>query len=989
MNNIIFNHKHIARWLMICIGLWYSLSLTAQGYVEYFWNNDPGMGKGTKVAVNSGLVQFELSTESLPAGVNLLGIRVIDGNYYSSTLLHTVLKASVINKESRVEYFWDVDPGMGNAIEYPVTVSGEEVTIEMAIPTDTLSAGAHLLGIRVFNGGWSQTYHQMVAVASNSALVDKMEYFWDEDPGYGKATQMDVTYKDSIVTASLLIPTDVLTTGVHLFGYRVGSGDVWSQTYTSLVAMSANKGKLESLEYFWDNDPGIGNAYKYEISAASIDSVVTMQIPTDTLSTGVHLLGIRSCYGGWSQTNLSYVAISGNDMGIEEIEYFWDDDPGIGEAIPYAISTGVNDSVYTLQIPTDTLSAGIHLLGIRSRCGEWSQTTLSYIAISKNGGAIERVEYYWDEDPGYGNAIELPFSGDTVAFVDAELPAPESYGTHVLHIRAMSNGIWSAPLIKKYCMNATPVFELDSDTLCVGEQFIVYNMTEGAADSTAFMWDMNGDGKIDYTGSDDFVYSYTKAGNYMISLGVKTVGDCVSSCFKAVTVLSTDAPKVTLKASTQSVCEGDEIRLQATPTNAGDKPMFEWLLNDSVIAVGPEDTLMVSGLKDYDKVQVRVISSNPCASIAYALSSKLTIRVRQNPDVNIATYFPVYTTESSYILSGGTPEGGKYYINGKEASLFNPKRNEVGTYMVSYSYANSYGCVTTATTAFELKLPTEKSLLLGDVNKDEVIDIMDILCEVDYVYGMKFPTFNMLTADINKDKGINVADIVGISGIILDDYSAVAKSQVRTSYKMNRLISTDAFAKRNDDAILNFKVESGSVVSGLQFDITMPEGIELSSNTEGLIVRRKPNTEENTYTVMTYSTQLKSIRGSFGIKASVPSNFVSGEYPIEPVNVVMVTNSMDVIETNLIGGTLYVGNFTNVQNNPNGIQVIIEKSGVRIMNAIGQVMTITDSSGRFIIAEEMSANNQLVELTTMQNGTYLIEITTDDNPVITKILWKQ
>ena len=84
-----------------------------------------------------------------------------------------------------------------------------------------------------------------------------------------------------------------------------------------------------------------------------------------------------------------------------------------------------------------------------------------------------------------------------------------------------------------------------------------------------------------------------------------------------------------------------------------------------------------------------------------------------------------------------------------------------------------------------------------------------------------------------------------------------------------------------------------------------------------------------------------------------------------------------------------MGNFTNVQNNPNGIQVIIEKSGVRIMNAIGQVMTITDSSGRFIIAEEMSANNQLVELTTMQNGTYLIETTTDDNPVITKILWKQ
>ena len=715
-----------ARWWMVCLTLMLCTALSAQNKIEYFWNIDPGMGNGATATVTDGAVA--IATDTLPIGPNLLGIRAIDGEYYSTTLLRTIFKVALLSQTAKVEYFWDTDPGIGNGTDYPVTLSGsEEATLTMSIPTDTVSNGAHLLGLRVYNGTWSHTYHYIMVVANNGALADKVEYFWDIDPGMGNGIQQELTLNETTGMAALTIPTDTLKGGVHLLGMRVGSGDTWSSTTTRIIAVAPNEGIIERLEYFWDTDPGMGNATEYALNASN----------------------------------------NGNAM-------------------------------VSLSLPTDTLSTGVHLLGLRSYCGGWSATLLRYVAVSANGGAIERVEYFWDTDPGYGQATELPYSGDTLAIVNTDIVSPTAYGSHVLNIRAFSNGMWSAPYIQHFCMNATPGMQIDKDTVCVGEQFIVYNMTEGATDSTIYSWDMNGDGTVDSTTGEEFVYSYTKAGTYMASLSVKTVGDCATTCYVPIVVLPTDKPTVTLSAATKKVCAGQAVRLQATAKNAGDHPEYEWLVNDEVVATTTVDTLMMEGLADYDKVQVRVISSNPCAAVDNALSSQITFRVNPLPEVSIAHYFPIYKSESSLILTGGVPEGGTYYINDKEAALFNPARNEVGTYSLRYSYTNSNGCTSEALTSFVLR---EAALVQGDVNKDETVDVMDILCEVDLIYGRLFPTYTLATADLNGDKQVNVADIVGISGIILGDQAVAQAKAVHSRIAQGRgaanaLNVTDAHAVR-------------------------------------------------------------------------------------------------------------------------------------------------------------------------------------------------
>ena len=912
MNNTYLTPMRNARRWMMCLALMLCVVTYAQNKIEYFWNTDPGIGKGTKVAVTNGMVNLALETNALPAGPNLLGIRAIDGDHYSTTLLRTIFKMSILAEDAKIEYFWDSDPGVGNATDYPVELSGSDATVSIELPTTGMSDGVHLLGMRVYNGDWSHTYHRLVAIASD--------------------------------------------------------------------------GTIERIEYFWDEDPGVGNATEYEVNTQNGSAMVSLEIPTDTLGTGVHLLGIRSLCGKWSNTLLRYVAVSAKGGAIERVEYFWDEDPGVGNATEYEVNANSGDAMASLEIPTDTLGTGVHLLGIRSLCGKWSSTLLRYVAVSAKGGDIERVEYYWDTDPGYGQATELPFSGDTLAIVDTEIVPPTDYGTHVLHIRAYSNGMWSTPYIQKFCMNATPLMEIAKDTVCVGEQFIVYNMTTGATESTTYSWDMNGDGKEDATYGEEFVYSYSKAGTYMASLSVKTVGDCTATCYVPIVVLPTDAPKVTLSASTKTVCEGEAVRLKATATNAGGHPEYEWLLNDEVIANTLVDTLMLEQIADYDKVKVRVISSNPCASVDNVLSSQITLRVKSLPEVSIAHYFPVYTSEEAMILSGGMPTGGTYYIDGKETSLFNPKRNEAGTYQLTYSYTNSDGCTSEAVTSIVLREEGENSLLKGDVNKDETVDVMDVLCEVDLIYGRTFPSYTLATADINDDKTVNVADIVGISGIILGKHAPVVQS--RSASAPSRLAGMDAHADDVTEVRLHFKLSTSQTVCGLQFDVTMPEGVELVSDTQGLVVGRKEGTEDNTYTLLVYSSSLDAVPNTLTVKATLPINISEGVYPIVPTNLVLADASMRVLPHTIGEGKLFVGGTTGMTHTESGIRMTVEESGIRIKGASGTVTMLTDAVGRFVLAEELADDDCLIPLSSLSAGFYVIEIVNESRPAKVKFLWK-
>ena len=939
MNNTHPTPKHSARWWMMCLTLMLCAATRAQDKFEYFWNTDPGMGNGSMVAAAGGEATFTLSTEALGYGVHLLGIRAIsehneeDRDIYSPTMWYTLVKADpTISRVTKVEYFWNTDPGAGNGTA--VDAAGGEATFMLS--TEELGYGVHLLGIRAMSeeDGSGEEYYSptmwytLVKVDPTISRVTKVEYFWDTDPGAGNGTAVNAVGGEAVFT----LPTEGLDYGVHLLGIRAmseedGSGEeYYSPTvWYTLLKTDPTINHITKMEYFWDTDPGMGNGTQQAIVEADGGAMVHMEIPTDALGDGLHLLGMRFATGDqWSGTAWYYVVVS-------------------------------DDEVVT----------------------------------------IERIEGYWDEDPGYGLGFELPFTGQSPSVVDAvEIDAPTDYGTHILYIRALaSNGVWSATYMYELCMNADPQIDFSNDTVCVGEQFIVYNKTAGATQETTYSWDMDGDGKEDSQASGAFVYSYAKAGTYLASLSVKTVGDCATTCYVPIVVLPTDAPKVTLAASSKTMCEGSAIRLQATATNAGDHPEYEWLVNDEVVAVTTVDTLMISDLYDNDKVQVRVISSNPCAAVDNALSSQITIRVTPLPEVSIAHYFPLYTSEKDVILKGGTPEGGTYYVDGAETQLFQISSYEVGNYRLSYVYTNNNGCTNEAVTTLQLREPGASSLQLGDVNKDETIDVMDVLCEVDLIYGRMFPTYTLTTADINGDKQVNVVDVVGVSGIILGDRAAAkaraAQSRVQQRISaVNALTSADVHAVKTTEVMMRFDLSAAKAVSGVQFDVTMPEGVELTSATKGLVVGRKAGAEDNTYTLLAYSMSLDAVPGTLAVKATLPANMSEGVYVIAPENVVLVDASMNMLSCNTASSKLFVGATTGMAQLDGNIQVTVEADGLHIVNAAGKVAMITDAAGRLVLVEELADADCLISLSALPAGTYVVEIIDEYSPVKVKFLWK-
>lgn len=68
---------------------------------------------------------------------------------------------------------------------------------------------------------------------------------------------------------------------------------------------------------------------------------------------------------------------------------------------------------------------------------------------------------------------------------------------------------------------------------------------------------------------------------------------------------------------------------------------------------------------------------------------------------------------------------------------------------------------------FELEYVLYQPFLLGDLNSDSVINVLDVILLVNMVLGFEDPDY--LSADINSDNEINILDVVNLVSLILDN----------------------------------------------------------------------------------------------------------------------------------------------------------------------------------------------------------------------------
>ncbi len=142
-----------------------------------------------------------------------------------------------------------------------------------------------------------------IAAAQN---MDRMEYFIDTDPGFGNATTVNFTPQPQIYNYpfAVSIPSN-LPAGIHTIGYRTRSSDgLWGQTNftTFQTADPVTAMQIESVQYFWNQDPGFTAVGSVPIAGQAFPQ--SIEIPVD-LPAGEHILFLRAIdsNGRFSHTN--------------------------------------------------------------------------------------------------------------------------------------------------------------------------------------------------------------------------------------------------------------------------------------------------------------------------------------------------------------------------------------------------------------------------------------------------------------------------------------------------------------------------------------------------------------------------------------------------------------------------------------------------------------------------------------------------------------
>ena len=135
---------------------------------------------------------------------------------------------------------------------------------------------------------------------------------------------------------------------------------------------------------------------------------------------------------------------------ISKAEYYYDGpDPGQGNAMPITITTPADSVNFSPTIPITGLSAGMHMLHLRTMNtnNTWSLYEPRIFMVAGDTGKINWAEYFFDSfDPGQGNATPISISNpaDSVNFNPTISIAGLTTGLHVLHLRTRTSvGTWS------------------------------------------------------------------------------------------------------------------------------------------------------------------------------------------------------------------------------------------------------------------------------------------------------------------------------------------------------------------------------------------------------------------------------------------------------------------------------------------------------------------------------------------------------------------
>ncbi len=218
-------------------------------------------------------------------------------------------------------------------------------------------------------------------LTAQQANISKVEYYLEQDPGYGNATPVSIVPAANLINQNLNIDLTALAFGVNRLYIRAQDANgAWSHDNLSIIyKASLNVVKpppaaIEYAEYYVDVDPGYGNGTAIAVNSGLDLANQSFNVDISTWQPGAYRLYARArdTAGTWSHDNLCIIykpvgtGSSSPIAPISYIEYYIDSDPGYGNAVPVAIVPGLVLSQYAIPVNVTGLAAGNHQLVIRA-----------------------------------------------------------------------------------------------------------------------------------------------------------------------------------------------------------------------------------------------------------------------------------------------------------------------------------------------------------------------------------------------------------------------------------------------------------------------------------------------------------------------------------------------------------------------------------------------------------------------------------------------
>lgn len=122
------------------------------------------------------------------------------------------------------------------------------------------------------------------------------------------------------------------------------------------------------------------------------------------------------------------------------------------------------------------------------------------------------------------------------------------------------------------------------------------------------------------------------------------------------------------------------------------------------------------------------------------------------------------------------------------------------------------------------------AVLLGDVNKDGIVNVSDITCLINHILQIPDEPFDEVAADVLSDGKINVSDVTQLINLILTSTTVIVKKagEVNTS---DLVLIDDLAIAPGETRTIDIRLNNEQRYAAMQADVVLPAGLRFVDGT--------------------------------------------------------------------------------------------------------------------------------------------------------------